>query len=310
MGENLTDLDVIVIGGGPAGLSAALWCTKLGLRAVVLEKEAEFGGQLLWTFNAIKDHLGVEAADGHELLDRFLRQLENSNFPGSAGTPVAAADLAQKTVTLTDGRCIRSSAIIIATGVRRRALNVAGEERFTGRGILDSGVRCRNEVSGKIVAIIGGGDAAVENALILSQTALKVIVIHRRAEFTARQEFIDRLRICRNVECLMNRRVIAIAGNETLEGVEVEDLESGTRSLIDAGAVLIRIGVVPNTDMFASQIAMDPAGYITIDAGCRTNADYVFAAGDVASPNAPTISNAVGHGAAAAKFAARQLRAK
>jgi len=307
MAEDLTDLDVIIIGGGPAGLSAALWCANLGMRALVFEKEAEFGGQLLLTFNAIKNHLGVEAADGRELCARFLQHIDTANVRRMVGASVESVDLVMKTVILTDGSRHSAKSLIIATGVRRRKLEVPGEEEFRGNGILESGERDKEKMSGKRVMIVGGGDAALENAFILSATATKVIVVHRRDAFSARDEFIQAARQRRNIEFVMDSRVAAIVGGEAVVGVEVDDLESGTRSKIDVDAVLIRIGVVPNTEIFRGQVALDDAGYICIDAACRTNIEAVFAAGDAASPAIPTISNAIGHGAAAAKLAAELL---
>ena len=183
------EFDVIIAGGGPAGLSALLWCADLGLDAILLEKEAEFGGQLLLTHNAIQNYLGVAAANGRELRDIFLRHLENANLARLAGAAIANADLSQKTLTLADGTEYSGRAIIIATGVRRRKLRVPGEEKFHGKGILESGKQAADAMHGKTVVIVGGGDAALENALIISETARKVVVVHRRPDLTARDEF-------------------------------------------------------------------------------------------------------------------------
>ena len=310
MANIFTDFDVIIIGGGPGGLSAALWCADLGLKAVVFEKESEFGGQLLLTFNAIKNYLGMEAANGREMRDRFLQHIVNREFTRVLRAFVVAADLTDKSVVLSDGTNYTAKAIIIATGVRRRKLEVPGEEQFIGRGILESGTKSKTDVMGKTVAIVGGGDAALENALILSETAKKVIVIHRRNEFTARQAFVEKANECKNVDFIFDTRVTSIIGNKRVEAVETQKTRDAAKSTIAADAVLIRIGVAPNTETFFGQIALDRSGYITIDAKCQTNLHDIYAIGDAANPISLTISTAVGQGAAAVKVIARNYTNK
>jgi len=301
MAENSTDYDVIIIGGGPAGFSASLWCAELGLKSILFEKENEFGGQLLWTFNAIKNYLGIEAANGRELRDRFLQHIENNDVRRQTGASVVSADLALKTVTLADGKSFTAKAIIIATGVRRRKLEVPGEEEFHGKGILESGVKAIHELSGKTVVIVGGGDAALENAFILSKVAEKVVVIHRRSQFTARNEFVESAQTHKHVEFVFDSRVTAIIGDNMVKAVEIEDIASGRQSTIPTDAVLIRIGVAPNTEPFHGQIALDSLGYILVDSTCVTNLEGIYAAGDVANPLAPTINTAAGNGATSVK---------
>ena len=307
MVEKNIDFDVLIAGGGPAGLSALLWCAELGLSAILLEKEAEFGGQLLHTHNAIQNYLGIEAANGREMRDSFLRQLENTGIKRLTGAEIVEADLVRKTVTLADGTAISGHAIIIATGVRRRKLMVPGEVEFRGRGILDSGVTAMDEVRGKTVLIVGGGDAALENALILSETAREILVVHRRGELTARREFVKKARESEKIELLFNTQITEIIGKEGVEAVETKHLTSGRLLRMQTDAVLIRIGVEPNTELFRGQIELDDEGYVIIDRNCATSLQGVFAVGDVANRLAPTISTAVGHGAAAVKAIFREI---
>ncbi len=300
--------DVIIIGGGPGGLSAALWCSELGLSAILLEKETEFGGQLLLTFNAINNYLGAVAANGRELRECFLEHVKNAKVEKLNAAEVFKADLVEKSVILADGTTISGSSIIIATGVQRRKLGIRGEVEFYGKGILESGEKAKNAVAGKRVVIVGGGDAAVENAIILGRTAEKVFVVHRRGEFSARNDFVVRATALENVEFVADSRLTAIIGNEQVTGVDIQDNLTGATLHIETDTVLIRIGVEPNTDLFRGQIALDKNGYIAIDANCSTNLKGVFAIGDVASPASPTISTAAGHGATAAKAALEFLR--
>ncbi len=299
--QRIIECDVAVLGAGPAGLSAALWCDDLGLDAVVLEKAAEAGGQLLRVYNAVRNHLGTEAENGRELCDRFLRQLGGRKFALRLNAEIARADLARRRLTLRSGERIDARAVVIATGVRRRRLGVEGEREFEGRGIIDSGKKNLARVAGQSVLIVGGGDAAAENALILAETARSVTLVHRRREFAARAEFLDQIQNNPKIRVLTETIVERVVGAEKLERVEIKNLRTGEKEAFSAAALLIRIGVEPNSDLFRGQIGLDDAGYIDIDRDGRTSAAGVFAAGDVANPLSPTVSTAVGGGATVAK---------
>lgn len=295
---------MIIIGGGPAGLSAAQWCCEQGFGAVVLEKGPELGGQLLQIHNPVTNYLGLMAKNGLELRNKFLAAIENLKFTRVFNAEISSLDLQEKRVSLGDGTEFTADAIIIATGVRRRKLTVEGEEQFRGKGILESGSKERKNVKGKRVVIAGGGDAAFENALILSQYAASVTIVHRRAEFTARTDFLERVKRAANIEVLTNTIVRRIVGKDAVEAVGLADVNSGHTVLRPANNVLIRIGVQPNTELFSGQIELNPAGYIIVTPTCETSVHRVFAAGDVANPVAPTISTAIGMGATAAKAGA------
>lgn len=300
----MSNYDVIIIGGGPGGLSAAFWCAELGLKAIILEREAVTGGQLLRTFGDIKNYLGVASARGSELRDIFLRQVETKDVVLRTGVEIETAYLVERKVVLAGGEEIRGESVIIATGVRRRKLNVPGEDAFRGKGILESGVRDQDQVAGKRVVIVGGGDAALENALILGAKAEKVFVVHRRDEFTARKEFIEQAEAMDNIEFVLSSNFAAIVGNEHVDGVDVRDNTTGATLHIPVDAVLVRIGVEPNTELFRGQIGTDKAGYICIEANCATDLIGIFAIGDVANPLSQTISSAAGQGATSAKIIA------
>jgi thioredoxin reductase (NADPH) len=301
MVEKNSKFDVIILGGGPAGLSAMLWCADLGMNAILIEKNAEFGGQLLQIHNTIKNYLGVETANGRALRDTFMQQIDVSKTSFVTGADVIDANLAKKIVTLTDGRIFSGGAIFLATGVRRRKLSVPGEEEFRGRGILESGVKAVEEMKGKTVLIVGGGDAALENAVVLSRTADKVYVVHRRASFSARAEFVSSAAEKENIHLVLDTVVTEIMGTQYVETAAVKHLTLGSFSQIPTDAVLIRIGVQPNTELFRDQLDLDAAGYIRIDSRCATSLERVFAGGDVANSTFPTISSAAGNGSAAVK---------
>lgn len=304
MNQSAKIFDVIIIGGGAAGLSAGLWCDELGLNALLLEENIELGGQLLWTYNEIKNHLGISAKNGRELRDIFLEQIKERAFIIKLSCEIVEVDLDKKKVLLKNGESFSSKAIIIATGVSRRKLDVEGEEKFKNKGIIESGKRDQDLVNGKNVAIIGGGDAAFENALILAETAKSVFLIHRSEDFRARSEFVEQTESHPKIKILTNSTVQKITGIENVEGIELKNAQTGETHILSIEVILIRVGVEPNTKLVRGQIKLDKNGYVKINQNCETNISGVFAIGDVANPLAPTVSSAVGMGATAAKVLA------
>lgn len=293
--------DVIIIGGGAAGISAALWCDELGLRALLLEARDELGGQLLWVYNQIKNHLGVEAENGRELRDVFVRQIENYNFRIKLGARVCDVDLEKKIVLLENGENFSAQTIIIASGVRRRRLNIEGEAKFKDKGVLESGKRDPLAAKDKNVVVAGGGDAAFENALILAETAKAVTLVHRSENFRARAEFIEKIENNPNIKILTETVLTKIIGENSVQSVVIKNLKTRETKILPAEAVLARIGVEPNTEIFRGRLDLDKNGYIKVDNLCQTSVEGIFAVGDVANPLSPTVSTAVGTGATAAK---------
>ncbi len=306
--EHKKKFDVIVIGGGAAGLSAALWCDELGLSCLLLEAEAEFGGQLLRVYNRIENHLGIEARNGVELRDCFVRQTEKRGFTRRLQAEVSLIDAENKKITLSGGKQLSAKSLIIATGVRRRKLNIEGEDFFRGRGIIESGKKDAEKVLGKSVLIVGGGDAALENALILAETAKKVYLAHRRQDFRGRTEFLEKILPHPKIKIFTESAVRRIIGGESIEAVEIQNLNNNEIQNLPIEAVLIRIGVAPNSEIVRGKIDLDTGGYIKIDSNCETSVKDVFAVGDVAYPLAPTVSSAVGTGATAAKAILQSMK--
>jgi thioredoxin reductase (NADPH) len=293
--------DVIIIGGGAAGLSAALWSSELQLKTLLLESGAEFGGQLLRVYNPIKNHLGIETENGRELRDVFVRQIENFQFAARFDTEVKEIDTQNKLILTADNENFSAENLIVATGVRRRRLSVEGEEQFKDKGIIESGKRDSSLASGKNALVVGGGDAAFENALILSETAASVTLVHRQANFRARCEFVEQVKINPKINVLTETIVRKITGSERVESVELESLKSKEIFVRNIEAVLIRVGVEPNTNFLRGKLKLDKQGYIEINQNCQTSVEGIYAVGDAANPLSPTVSSAVGMGATAAK---------
>jgi thioredoxin reductase (NADPH) len=300
--------DVVIIGAGPAGLAAALWCDQLGLDTLILEQSETVGGQLHSIYGAIENYPGLRALNGAELLARFADQIDNAGFDLWTNVEIASVDLAAKRVSLRSGEQLQSISIIIATGVRRRQLGIPGENEFSGKGIIDSAARDRKLFAGKDVCVIGGGDAAVENALLLADVCPTVTLVHRGKKLGARREFVEQLRTNHCITVFTESVVSRIIGNEEVEAVEIKRKEAIKPFQMAVRGVLIRIGVEPNTDSFREQLQLDEKGYIVVTSQQESTLTNVFAIGDVSNPMAPTISGATGAGATAAKVIAARLQ--
>ncbi len=302
MANKIIEPDVLIVGGGAAGMSAAIWCRELGLQCAVVEQSGELGGQLNRIHSAIENYPGIVKIESSELIATFASQLSRFSVPVINASAVGFK-VEPLSMELSTGEWISPKALIIASGVRRRKLGVPGESEFAQHGIIDSGARDPSAVSGKTVLIVGGGDAAIENATILAPFAKQVFVVHRRSEFSARDEFISQAKGLDNVEFITNSSVLRFDGSDRLEKVTIQNLHTGSETSVTIQNALIRIGVVPNSDLFKDAVMTDPAGYIEVDSACRSNLSKVFAAGDVANPIGPTIASAIGMGATAAKAA-------
>jgi thioredoxin reductase (NADPH) len=299
--------DVIIIGAGAAGLSAALWCDELGLDALLIEQEAETGGQLLWIYNPIKNYLGAQARNGRELRELFAGQVADSDFDLWTEAEIESVDLHAKRIVLRSGEQLQAISLIIATGVRRRRLGIQGEAELAGKGVVESGTRDRELLAGKDVCIVGGGDAAAENALMLAEVCPTVTMVHRGRALSARREFTERLQGNHCITVFKEAVVKRIIGESQVEAVEI--LRGGALKPFQmaVGGVLVRIGVEPNTELFSEQLHMDERGYIITTGEQETSISNVFAVGDVSNPLAPTISGATGAGATAAKVISSRL---
>ena len=299
--------DVIIIGAGPAGLSTAFWCDELGLDTLVLEQAEQIGGQLHRVYNPIENYLGVKARNGEELLELFSGEVEAAEFDLWTQASIASVDLKAKRVSLASGESIQSISIVIATGVRPRDLGVPGEKEFVGKGIIDSGARDRELFAGHDVCIVGGGDAAVENALLLAEVCATVTLVHRGKKLRARREFMERLQSNHCITVFTESVLTRIIGNEQVEAVEIHRRQGLKPFQLAVRGVLIRIGVEPNTELFREQLETDEKGFIEVSSQQETSVPMVFAVGDVSNPLAPTISSATGAGATAAKVIAARL---
>lgn len=299
--------DVIIIGAGPAGLSAALWCDEMGLDTLVLERNSEIGGQLLSVYNPIENYLGARAENGREMRDLFAERVKDADFDLWTDVEIESVDLRARRVALRSGEELQAIGIIIATGVRRRRLGVPGETELMGRGVMESGERARDLFAGQDVCVVGGGDAAAENALLLAEVCSTVTLVHRGKKLRARPALVERLRGEHCITVFTDSVLRHIIGETEVAGVEIMRGGALKPFQMAVRGVLVRIGVEPNTELFRDQVHVDERGYIVITGEQETSVGNVFAVGDVSNPLAPTISGATGAGATAAKVIAARL---
>ena len=304
----MTNQDVLIIGGGPAGMSALLWCHSLHLRGLLLEQAPELGGQMLQMFHQIPDYPGLPGMTGREMRDVFALQLQDLGLEWRTGCRIEALDLNE--CRLTDrGEELRASGIIIATGARKRTLDVPGAARLAMRGVSFSATRDHSLYAGKHVCVVGGGDSAIENCLILARVCPRVTLIHRSDRFRARQAWLDAARQAENIEFLPETEVVSIEGGETVEEIVVRKRSGGAPWRIPASAIFVKIGIAPNTEAFAGQLELDGDGYLIVDRRQCTSRPGIYGIGDVTNPLCLSVATAVGHGAIAVKDIKERIEA-
>jgi thioredoxin reductase (NADPH) len=292
-------LDALILGGGMAGISAALSLRGFGLDALILEEALLPGGQLHEIHAAIVDYPLAHGVGGARFAARVLDEARAAKLSILVGSPVRGVSVKGLWAEREDGR-IHARALLIATGLRRRALGVPGEAALKDRGISHSANRDRTIYAGRPVVVIGGGTAAVEDALLCAEVGSTVTLIHRSTHFRARTDFLASARKHPAIKIVPNAEVRRILGEEHVEGVQYRVRGSRITRVAQADAVIVRIGWQPRTEPLRGQIGLDRQGYVRVRPGGATTAPAVYAAGDVCSPRWPSIANAAGQGAAAA----------
>jgi thioredoxin reductase (NADPH) len=299
--------DVIIIGGGPAGMGALIWCHSLGLRGVLLEQSPELGGQMTEMFHRVLDYPGLIAENGRELRDHFTAQLDLLRLDYRTGQKIDEVDLSQRRARC-DGQWIQGQAIVIATGARKRKLGIPGEDKFEIRGVSFSATRDHSLYAGKKVSVIGGGDSAVQNSLLLASVCPSVTLIHRSDRYRARPDWLKQARENPRIDIIDNAEVTAIEGGERVERLIIEDIRARETKTIETEGVFIRVGMAPSTEMFRGQIELDDAGFIKTDRRQRTSVEMVYAAGDVCRPVSFSVATSVGQAAIASKDIALKIQ--
>ncbi len=275
----MSEYDVIIVGGGPAGLAAGLYTARMDLKAVLLDR-GPLGGQLLNT-ELVEDYPGFESVLGADLATKMGEHARKFGLEVRDFEPVQEIDVDgdTKVVRLESGDELRSRALIIAAGGLPRYLEVPGEKEFWGRGVSYCAVCDGAFFKGQELAVVGGGDAAIEEGDFLTRYASKVYVIHRRHEFRAQPILIDRARANPKIEFILDAHVKEVVGNHKVNAVRYEQ-GGGTKDL-PIGGVFIFIGFVPNSGLLKVHVDHDEAGYILTDRNMETSVKGIWAVGDV-----------------------------
>lgn len=294
MGQNR--YDVLIIGSGPAGLGAAIYAVRAGLRTAVIDRSPVSGGQVLTTYE-VDNYLGFPGLSGSELSDKFRMHADNLGVSFITADVQGVENAASEKIVHTAEGDFVASAVILATGASHSKLGVPGEEKLSGMGVsycaTCDGAFFRN----RTVAVVGGGDVAVEDAVFLAGICKKVYLIHRRDKLRAADSLQKKLLSLENVEIIWNSEVKEIAGEDIVEGVSVYNNVSKVQSSLAVNGVFIAVGIVPNTEMFQGMVEMDEKGYILADETCVTSQKGIFAAGDIRKKTMRQIITAVADGA-------------
>ncbi|MBR2152555.1 MAG: thioredoxin-disulfide reductase [Clostridia bacterium] len=294
-------LDVIIIGGGPAGYTAALYAVRAGLKTVVLEKFSA-GGQMTQT-EQIDNYPGFnEGIDGFTLGYKMQQGAEHFGAK-TIQTEVQSVDLLSNPKKITTGVGeFYSKTVIIATGADHKHLGIENEEKLIGRGVGYCAACDGMFYRGKTVAVVGGGNSAAADALLLSKICEKVYLIHRRDALKAEKIYRDPLEKANNIEFKWNAQIEKLIFDKTIEGVVIKNNDGSTEE-ISLGGLFISVGRNPETKLFVNQIELDDLGYIVADETTKTSIPGVYAVGDVRTKVVRQIVTAVGDGATAAHFA-------
>ncbi len=301
----MSTYDAIIVGTGPAGITAALYMVRSGCTVALVEKLTP-GGQVLQT-ESIENYPGFpKGIKGYELADAFaahLDELELDRFTEA----VTAMELSQDGKAMhkvqVGEKWLEARAVVICSGAVHRHLGVDNELKLNGRGVSYCAICDGNFYRGLEVAVVGGGNTALEEAVYLSKIVKKVHLVHRREEFRGAKVYVDRLEAADNVEIIRNTVVSAIHGDTALTGLTLENVKDGSKSELAVDGFFVFVGIKPSVDFVPDMVDKDAGGFIHTDTEMRTNIPGVFAAGDIRSKLCRQVSTAVGDGATAAQAA-------
>ncbi|MDA8405225.1 MAG: thioredoxin-disulfide reductase [Desulfobacteraceae bacterium] len=303
------DYDLVIIGGGPAGLTAAIYAARARLKVVILEKSAP-GGQILVT-DWIENYPGFpEGLAGADLVEKMTAQARRFGAEIEINQ-VISLDVAGKIKRLTlNDRVITAKAVIIGTGASPRKLGVSGEEAFYGKGISTCATCDAPFFRNSVVAAVGGGDTAVQESLFLTRFAKKVYLIHRRDQLRATRILQERASENDKIEIIWDSVVTSVNGSDAgVQGITVKNVKTGEAKDLAVDGCFIWVGVLPNTAFLKDAVALDPGGFVVVNSKMETSVPGVYAAGDVRNTPLRQVATAVGDSAIAAFEAAAYIEA-
>ncbi|MDO4989169.1 MAG: FAD-dependent oxidoreductase [Eubacteriales bacterium] len=297
--------DILIVGGGPAGLTAATYARRAGKSVLVIEKNA-FGGQITWS-PKVENFPGFVSVSGSELGDRLLEQAmeQGAEVELDEVTSVSVRPDGIKTVACDSGAVFEGRALIAAVGAKPRMLGLEREEELVGSGVCFCAVCDGAFYAGKDVAVNGGGNSALQDALLLSEKCRRVYLIHRRDSFRGERKLVEALEKRENVEFVLRASITELLGEGELTGVAVE--QDGRRRELSVAGLFVAIGHAPDNGIFSGLMELDRAGYAAAGEDCLTATPGVFVAGDCRAKGVRQLTTAAADGAVAALAACRYL---
>lgn len=296
--------DVVIIGGGPAGLTAATYLRRAEKSVLVLEKNA-FGGQITWS-PRVENFPGFPSISGVELGDRLLEQAMEQGAEVELEEAVGLEETGDsKRVLCASGAAFEGRAVILATGARPRMLGVKDEERLIGSGVCYCAVCDGAFYKGRDVAVCGGGNSALQDALLLSESCRRVTLIHRRDSFRGEERLVRALKEKPNVDFMLGAAVTELLGGEELSGLVVE--QAGEKKTLPVEGLFVAVGHQPDNAAYGEWLTLDPAGYAAAGEDCLTKTPGLFVAGDCRAKSVRQLTTAAADGAVAALAACRWL---
>ncbi len=289
-------LDLVIVGSGPAGMSAAIYAQRARLDTLVLEKTGISGGQVLNTYE-VDNYPGLPGIGGFELSQKMQEHAikMDASFSGDEVTEVKTIEGGYQVVC--ENCTYETKGLILATGATHAHLGVPGEEELAGMGVSYCATCDGAFFKDKEVAVVGGGDVAVEDAIFLARICKKVYLIHRRDELRAAMSLQEALKAYHNVEILWNTVVERINGEEQVTSISILNKAGGEKRELEVSGVFVAVGILPNSEVFRNFVETDDAGYVVAGEDCRTNRSCIYAVGDVRTKALRQIVTAVADGA-------------